>query len=221
MGQYSQWLHYHKIDQQLQAQRARLEQDLQNRQEQAHDLEVHIPLAPNSIIQALQQHIHTGTRLTALFPDAPSSSYHLPVPEPSTSTAMPAVRPRPLWTPFPGMLEHSRYTEPRLSARNTALKAAQLTPVTATRSSSTSTSLQLTSSRHIIPAQDTPPPEALTYTGHSRPSHRTLPVDPQDVHTDQMVQRWLARWGKHSSIPPIQQIQQNIQHIQDTQDERD
>jgi hypothetical protein len=211
MGQYSQWLHHYKIDQQLQAQRARLEQDLRNLQEQAHNLEVHIPHAPNSIIQALQQHMHTGPRLTTPAPDAPST-HHLPVPEPSTSTAMPAVRQRPRWTPFPGIIERSRYTEPKLPVRTATLKAAQLAPVTAIISAPTSTSLQLAGSMHIIPAQNTPPPEALTYTGHSRPNHRTLPVDPQDKHTDQMVQRWLTRWGKHPHTPQIQQIQQNTQN---------
>jgi len=221
MGQYSQWLHHYKIDQQLQAQHARLEQDLRNLQEQAHDLEVHIPHAPNSIIQALQQHMHADSRLTAPAQDAPST-HHLPVPEPSTSTAMPAVRPHPRWTPFPGTIEHSRYTNPKLPVRTAALKAAQLASVPTTISTPTSTSLQLASSMHIIPAQDTPPPEALSYTGHSRPSHRTLPVDPQDEHTDQMIQRWLERWGKHPHslpTPHIQQIQQNTQNVQDAQDE--
>jgi hypothetical protein len=217
MGQYSQWLHYHKIDQQLQAQHARLEQDLRNLQEQAHNLEVHIPHAPNSIIQALQQHMQTGPRLTALASNAPST-HHLPIPEPSTSTAMPAVRSHPRWTPFPGMIEHSRYTNPKLPVRTAALKAAQLAPVTAITPTPTSTSLQLASSMHIIPAQDTPPPEALTYTGHARPNHRTLPVDPQDEHTDQMIQRWLERWGKH---PHPLQLQQNTQNTQDAEDERD
>jgi hypothetical protein len=113
------------------------------------------------------------------------------------------------------MIERSRYTNAKLPARNTALKAAQLAPVTTTISRSTSTSLQLASSMHIIPAQDTPPPEALAYTGHARPSHRALPVDPQDEHTDQMIQRWLERWGKHPHTPHIQQHTQNIQDAQD------
>lgn len=216
MGQYSQWLHHHKIDQQLQAQRAGLEQDLHNLQEQAHNLEVHIPHAPNSIIQTLQHHMQTGPRLTALATNTPST-HHLPVPETSTSTAMPAVRSRSRWTPFPGIIERSRYTNPKLPVRTAALKAAQLAPVTAIISTPTSTSLQLASTMHIIPAQDTPPPEALTYTGHSRPNHRTLPVDPQDKHTDQMIQRWLERWGRHPHT--TQQIQQNTQIQQDAEDE--
>lgn len=211
MSQYSQWLHHHKIDQQLQAQRARLEQDLRNHQEQAHSLEVHNFHAPNTIIQALQQHMHTEARLTALSPDAPSAHHlhHSPEPEPSTSTAMPAVRPRPRWTPIPGMIERNQYTNSKLPIHSMALKATQLTPVTAT---STSTALQLASNTHIIPTQDTPPQEALTYTGHARPSHRTLPVDPQDERTDQMIRRWLTRWGKYL---PNQQIQPNTQDAKD------
>jgi hypothetical protein len=204
MGQYSQWLHHYKIDQQLQAQRSRLEQNLRNLQEQAHNLEVHIPHAPNSIIQALQQHMHTGLRLTALSPEA-SFTHHLPVPEPSTSAAIPAVYPRPLRTSFPDIIEPSRYTDPKIPMRNTALKAAQLTPATTI---SSSTALHLASNMQVIPAQDTSSQETLKYTGHSRPANRTLPVDPQDELTDQMVQRWLERWGKH------QQNEQNIQDIQ-------
>jgi hypothetical protein len=86
-------------------------------------------------------------------------------------------------------------------------------PVTASPASRTtpnSRALQLASSRYLIPAQHTSPQEALRYTGHTRPIHRALPVDPQDKHTDQMVQRWLERWDKH---------QQNQQNTQDTQDE--
>jgi hypothetical protein len=185
MGQYSQWLHYRAIDQQLQAQRARLEQDLHNLQEQAHNLEGHDYHAQNSIIQALQQYISTRCRTSAPSPDTPSTPL-LPVPvhaEHSTSTAMAAVYPRPQWVPSPDMLDPSRYT---------ALRAAQLTPVTAR----SSRSLQRASNRHLIPAQHTSPQEALRYTGHARPAHRALPVDPQDKHTDQMVQRWLERWDK-------------------------
>jgi hypothetical protein len=206
MGQYSQWLQYRAIDQQLQAQRARLEQNLHDLQEQAHNLEVHDYHAPNSIIQALQQYLHAEPRLTALSPDAPSTHY-LPAPTHTISTTITVISPvypRPQWTPSPDMMNPRRFT---------TLRAAQLMPVTASPASRTtpnSRALQLASSRYLIPAQHTSPQEALRYTGHTRPTHRALPVDPQDKHTDQMVQRWLERWGKH---------QQNQQNTQDTQDE--
>lgn len=210
MGQYSQWLRHREIDQQLQSQQARLEQDLRNLQEQARHLEVHDYHAPNSIIQALQQSTHTNARPTTSSLDTPST-HHLPVPEPHTpSTAMPttasipSIPSHPLWTPLPDTIERGRYTNPRLPTRHTALKAAQLTSGTAR---STSTALQAVSNMHVVPAHNTSPQEALKYTGHPRPTNRTLPVDPQDEHTDQMIQRWLERWGKH---------QQEKQNIQDT-----
>jgi hypothetical protein len=202
MGQYSKWLHYREIDRQLQAQRDKLERNLHNLQEQARALQAHNLYAPNSIIQALQQqYMHPDSQIPAPSTDAPSS--HHSVPEHSTSTALPVVYPRPLQPPLPGTIDHSRYTSPTLPMRTSILKAAQLTPVTARPSA---TALQLASDTRVIPVRDAPP-EALRYTGHARPGNRTLPVDQQSEHTDQMVQRWVERWSKHR------------QNIQDTHDE--
>jgi hypothetical protein len=185
MGQYSQWQHYRAIDQQLQAERARLEQELRHLQEEAHHLEGYDFHAPNSIIQALQQHLYAESRSTAL--SSHTSSLPLvttsALPEPGTSLTIPPVYPRPQRSPSSDMMDPGRYT---------ALRAAQLAPATAR----SSRALQRASNRHLVPAQHIAPQEALRYTGHARPTQRTLPTDPQDEHTDQMVQRWLERWDK-------------------------
>ncbi|HLG75802.1 MAG TPA: hypothetical protein VKX46_05270 [Ktedonobacteraceae bacterium] len=185
MGQYSQWQHYCAIDQQLQAERARLEQELRHLQEEAHQLEVYDFHAPNSIIQALQHHLYAESSSTAL--SSHTSSMPLVTaparPERGTPLTITPVYPRPQWPPSSDMLDPSRYT---------ALRAAQLAPATAR----SSRALQRAGNRHLVPTQHIAPQEALSYTGHTRPTQRTLPTDPQDEHTDQMVQRWLERWDK-------------------------
>jgi hypothetical protein len=166
---------------------------------------VHDLRAPNSIIQALQQCMQPDSQPSTRATDTPSSQ-PVPVPEHSTSTAMPVVRPRPprQRTPFPVTTDRNRYTSPKIPMRSSTLKAAQLMPVS---SMSTVRSLQLASNTQVIPAQNTPPQEALKYTGQTRPHNLTLPVDQQSEQTDQMVQRWFERWSKHP------------ENVQDTQDE--
>ncbi len=177
MGQYREWLHYREIDQRLQRQRARLEQDLMDLQKQAQRLQEHNYHAHNSIVQALQHSMSSTAQTTTHSTVTPSSARNPAMFPPQSGSASLTIP--------------NRYTNANKQSSTSASQASALSPVRAI-------------SRNEPPAQ---PEDTTIHTNQSEQSYssgerriastnRALAIDQESRRVDQLVLRWFERWGK-------------------------
>lgn len=178
MGQYREWLAYRERDQIFHQQLERAEQELATVEQQLRALHPLPSLGENAIIRALMlQQAFDAT---------------LAVSEPAALSTQPAV-PNPIE-------DFSGTTQPELAAIP-SLPATSPSPyarvVPAPSYDSLSSDTQAMAAIH----ENEPPdyPDWLRRAITNQPGD--IPIDPQTIHTNRLVQRWLARWGRQNEAP--------------------
>ncbi|HEX4207697.1 MAG TPA: hypothetical protein VHZ51_26550 [Ktedonobacteraceae bacterium] len=203
MGQYKEWLHYRKIDQQLHAQLTQLEQQVAHLQEQLPSEEMFRNYAANPIIQALQQHLQAPT-----LPALPAPQQQVVSEQAAEASSVPAMSDEAIdqsQTMAEAMLaavptetiSTALFAWGALSnVHNPQLKAVMLNPLPSTPKPDPGLlPANMYSFIHDHTAPNTPPPLPSSQAVPSTDGSVT-PVDPSSTRTDQIVQRWMTRWKR-------------------------
>lgn len=204
MGQYQQWLHYQEIDRRLRAQLEALEAELAQAQGRLDLLEQEqeqpASLADNPLIQALAAHLQrynappkstTGATTT-------SSPSNMQQANPGASIS-PALL---SWGGLPNFGPHESESYAP-GAENDASSVShpeiELLPEDMLaffdEHSQTDPRLEL-------------PWWLRKITVSSNNAQGARPIDQETMRTNRLVQRWIERWGRHSSAAPVPAEQQ-------------
>ena len=204
MGQYQQWLRYQEIDRRLRAQLEALEAELAQAQNHLSLLEQEqeqsASLADNPLIQALAAQLHrynappkstTGTATTSSPSDMGQAK-----PEASISPALLN------WGGLPNFGPH---------------EIEDYTPGAENASSSVNhPEIELLPEDMLAFFDEhahTDPRLELPWwlrkiTVSSNNAEGARPIDQETMRTNRLVQRWIERWGRHSSAAPVPAEQQ-------------
>lgn len=208
MGQYQQWLHYREIDQQLQAHLKELTEELAKLQaEQARLMEPHASLANNAIIQALTKQGRADQ----------FQSDNIDFIEVNDVVEVPDT---PFeFSPFNGVAEEYHFAQNSDDAREAAKRRAEAVspalfawsslpnfdsgkiPIPDDRIPSTphpDIDL-LPKDMNMLMKKGTQADPQLPWLHPEGNEHGNSPVDQQSKRTDQLVQRWMARWGRETN----------------------
>jgi len=204
MGQYQQWLRYQEIDRRLRAQLEALEAELAQAQNHLSLLEQEqeqsASLADNPLIQALAAQLHRYNAPPKSTTGAPTTS------SPSDmGQAKPGASISPAllnWGGLPNFGPH---------------EIEGYTPVAENASSSVNhPEIELLPEDMLAFFDEhahTDPRLELPWwlrkiTVSSNNAEGARPIDQETMRTNRLVQRWIERWGRHSSAAPVPAEQQ-------------
>jgi hypothetical protein len=209
MGQYRLWLHYREVDQQLRAELELLEKGLAHLQEQAGRLEESAACTDNVIVQALQA--FTGSHTTQVpfeyIPNTPSEQVALnggydtteqPALNGTTAEQPTTTVSRALfaWSNLPNFNTHEVPVPVPDTPAHPSLpptphpdldSLSQEMSILPDEQAGEAPQLQLPWWLHNVIASST-----------TRQSDSNGLIDQQSIRTNQLVQRWLERWGRRS-----------------------
>ncbi|MBO0779510.1 MAG: hypothetical protein J2P37_11850 [Ktedonobacteraceae bacterium] len=205
MGKYRQWLHYRDMDQKLRAQLAALKKELTSLQEQTCHLEGEAfatPITSNPLVQALLATQHATPR-----PPTPPTDQAPP--ETPVSDIEPANQ-APPETPAPDTQPTNQHAPseilnwgslPNFDSLEVDPSPDQPSPSATPRPVEDLLPSDLSS---FIAAheQQTLPQSQLPWWLRNVLQNNGEPIDQQSIRTNKLVERWIARWGKQTPLPP-------------------
>lgn len=209
MGQYRLWLHYREVDQQLRAELELLEKGLAHLQEQAGRLEESAACTDNVVIQALQAFTgpHTTQAPFEYIPDTPfeqvaSNGGYDPTEQPALNGN---TAEHPTTTVSRALFAWSNL--PNFNTQEVPVPVPDtpaLPPLPPTPHPDVDSLSQDMSVLSDEQAQETPQLQLPWWLHNVIASSTTRQgdsnglIDQQSVRTNQLIQRWLERWGRRS-----------------------
>lgn len=220
MGQYQEWLHYQELDRQLRGQLQSLETKLIELQNQVYALQKK-PHAKNPLVLALTQyfmHQNTSAETPAASSfDLPSTAFLESAPTfsvPPTPTVPPISSQTADWlatgfTPKPTENQAQLSNEPPAEEPQQVIPPLFSLPVDPahTQAPTPEQQAQMLSEAFGINGSNAASnssasleiPDWLQHISVAT-NQGYMPIDPESVRTNRLVQRWLTRWGKQT--PP-------------------
>lgn len=205
MGQYQQWRQLQEIDQRLRAQLETLETELALLQDQANMLGTDDLSTDNQFVRLLLTASHNGNGQAAAAP-APASRARPP------ASSYP---PYPLYSSYPPNVSSPFFTQNRLPDLENGLTDPEQSPARRPLPPLPHSEAPLLPddvAAFFDSHGSTEPQLELPWWLHSltRGNKRAngndspIPLDPESVRTNRLVQRWFERWGRSTTQPQPQ-----------------